>query len=771
MNKSIYILTLAALFCMSNAYSQQNTGTRSDPTIESRIENTLSRMTLDEKVGQMLQLTIDVLGKGAGDNFMLDRDKLHKAITTYKIGSVLNAPGPVALSPTRWREVIGEIQELSLKATGIPCIYGLDQNHGGTYTLGGTLFPQNINMGASFNPRLSEEAGRITAYETRASDCPWTFSPTVDLSRDPRWPRVWENYGEDALVNAVMGSATVQGFQGSDPNHIDAYHIAACMKHYLGYGSPRTGKDRTPAYIPEYELREKCFAPYKAMVEAGALSIMINSGSVNGIPVHSSHKFITEWLKEGLKWDGMVVTDWADINNLFQREHVARDKKDAIRIAINAGVDMSMDPYDTNFCTLLKELVQEGRISMTRIDDAVRRILRLKFRLGLFDRPDTGDDKRYRNFGSAQFAATALKAAVESEILLKNEDGVLPLRKGMRILVTGPNANQMRCLNGGWSYTWQGHLTDRYASQYNTIYEAIAKEFGQENVTLCQGVTYVAEGKYFEENDPDIESAVKAAANVDVIIACIGENSYTETPGNLDDLSLSANQKNLVKALSKTGKPIVLILNEGRPRLIGDIVPLAKAVVNILLPGNYGGDALAKLLAGEENFSARLPYTYPKHQSALFNYDYRVSEEQGTMDGAYDYDAKVDVQWPFGYGQSYTTFAYSNLRVTKTQFSADDVLKVYVDVTNTGSCKGSEAVLLYSRDMVASIVPENHRLRAFDKVELKPGETTTVSFILPATNLAFVGPDGRWHLESGDFSLTVGNQIIKITCTKDHVWE
>jgi beta-glucosidase len=507
------------------------------------------------------------------------------------------------------------------------------------------------------------------------------------------------------------------------------------------------------------------------MVEAGALSIMVNSGSVNGQPIHASHKFITEWLKEGLNWDGMVITDWADINNLFQREHVAVDKKDAICMAINAGIDMSMDPYDLNFCTQLKELVEEGRVSQDRIDDAVRRVLRLKFRLGLFDQPNTGDDKDYADFGSEKFAAVALQAAEESEVLLKNLNNLLPLAVGKRLLVTGPNANQMRCLNGGWSYTWQGHLADRFAGQYNTIYEALCNRFGEGKVVLEQGVKYVAEGGYQEEETPEIEKAVRAAQGVDVIIACVGENSYAETPGNLSDLALSENQRNLVKALAKTGKPIVLVLNEGRPRLVNDIEPLAQAVINILLPGNYGADALARLLAGDVNFSARMPYTYPRYQAELTTYDYRVSEETDRMEGAYDYDAVVSVQWPFGYGLSYTTFEYSNFRCNKETFSASDSLTFTVDVKNTGSCAGREAVLLFSRDLVASLVPENRRLRAFCKTALlPPGGSETVTMTIPARDLAFVDADGHWLLESGDFRMQTGKQTLEIRCDETKKW-
>ena len=725
------------------------------------MEELLSKMDLDAKIGQMTELAIDVLGETINGEFQLDEAKLHKAIAEYKVGSFLNAPGPVAQSPEKWNEIIGRIQELSMAEIGIPCIYGLDQNHGTTYTLGGTLFPQNINMGAAFNPDLTYEAARVTAYETRASNCPWTYSPTVDMARDPRWPRVWENYGEDCLVNAIMGSTAVRGFQGDDPNHIPD-RIATSVKHYMGYSMPRTGKDRTPAYISVSELREKCFAPFKACVEAGALTIMVNSGSINGKPVHADRELLTQWLKEDLGWDGMLITDWADINNLYTREHVAANKKEAIEMAINAGIDMAMEPYDLNYCTLLKELVQEKKVPMSRIDDAVRRVLRLKFRLGLFDHPNTLL-KDYPLFGSKEHALIALHAAEESEVLLKNKDNILPLPQGKKLLVTGPNANSMRCLNGGWSYSWQGHLTDRFADKYNTIYEAICNKFGADHVRLEQGVTYKPEGAYMEENEPEIEKAVAAARNVDIIIACIGENSYCETPGNLSELAISANQSKLVKALAATGKPIILILNEGRPRIINELEPLADAVIDILLPGNYGGDALANILAGDVNPSAKMPYTYPRHEAALTTYDYRVSEEMDKMEGAYDYNAVVSVQWPFGYGLSYTTFEYSNFQTDKSSFTAGDDLHFSIDVTNTGKYAGKEVVMLFSSDLVASLTPENRRLRAFKKVELQPGETQTVTLSVKGSDLAFVNSDGQWVLEQGDFRMQCGNQVVTIT--------
>ena len=745
-----------------------------DEALEARVEKTLAKMTLDEKIGQMLELNLDVMGnmkvENAKPTWQLNEVMLDTLISKWKVGSILNAPGTRASSVEQWQKWITLIQEKSMKYIGIPDIYGLDHNHGVTYTQGGTLFPQPINLGASFNTDLAFKGAEITAYESRAANCPWVYNPVVDLSRDPRWPRVYESFGEDAILNSKMVVAEIRGYQGKDNNHIDQYHVGTSTKHYFAYGAPWTGKDRTPAYLAPQMIREKYFEPFKAAALAGTLTMMVNSASVNGVPVHASYEYLTKWLKEDLQWDGFLVTDWADINNLFSREKVAKDKKDAIRIAINAGIDMSMDPYSVDFCILLKELVLEGKVKMERIDDAVRRILRAKYRLGLFDQPNTGG-KGYEKFGSEEFAQVSLKAAEESEVLLKNEGGILPLAKGKKILLTGPNANQMRCLNGGWSYTWQGSKAEDLAEKYNTIYEALCNKYGKENIILEQGVTYDEDKAYYDENEPQIEKAVAAAAQVDVIIAAIGENSYTETPGNLTDLWLSENQRNLVKALAKTGKPIILVLNEGRPRLIADIEPLAQAVVDILIPGNYGGDALANLLAGDANFSAKMPYTYPREINSLNTYDYKVSEEVGTMAGAYNYDAKVSLQWPFGYGMSYTTYEYSNLQVDKAQFTADDVLKVTVNVKNTGAKAGKEAVLLYSSDLVASIVPDNKRLRDFTKIELKPGEVKTVTFELPAKNLAFVGADGKWTLEEGDFELKIGNQVVKTACTQTKTWE
>lgn len=824
MNKKVFLSLVLATSMFTATAQQVAPAIPRDEKIEQQVEAWLQKMTLEEKIGQMCELTIDVLqqrtnpfeglnmenlkvadlqkilkkysiekefdlsggipdkdvmmkiymriqGIESQKGFQLSEAMLDSVIGKYKVGSILNVPNGKAQTVQKWQEIIKRIQEKSMEEIGIPCIYGVDQIHGTTYTLGGTFFPQGVNMGATFNRELTRRGAEISAYETKAGSIPWTYAPVTDLGRDPRWPRMWENYGEDCYLNAEMGREAVLGFQENDPNHIGDNSVAACMKHYMGYGVPVSGKDRTPSSITEQDMREKHFAPYLEMVKNGALSVMVNSAMNNGLPFHANYELLTEWLKEDLNWDGMIVTDWADINNLYSRDHIAKDKKEAIKLAINAGIDMSMDPYDWKFCTLLKELVEEGEVPMSRIDDAVRRVLRLKYRLNLFEKPYY-DLKDFPLFGSAEHAADALKAAEESLVLLKNTDGILPLEKGKKILVTGPNANSMRSLNGGWSYTWQGSNAEDCSEPYNTILEAFTNKFGAENIVYEAGVTYNEKGNWWEENAPEIEKAIAAAAQVDYIVACIGENSYCETPGNLTDLTLSENQRNLVKALAKTGKPVILVLNEGRPRIIADIEPLSKAVVNVMLPGNYGGDALANLVAGDANFSGKMPYTYPKEINSLITYDYKPCEHIGKqMEGAYNYDAVVNVQWAFGYGLSYTTFAYSNLKVDKTSFTADDVLTFTVDVKNTGNLAGKESVLLFSSDLVASLTPDNRRLRAFDKVELQPGETKTVTLKVKGSDLAFVGYDGRWILEAGDFRMQVGNQVVEVACAQTKKWD
>ena len=761
----LLIFALTAYAAVSCGTTETKPAIPRDNEIEAKVERVLKGMTLEEKVGQMTQITSTAIARGidilpVGDSML----------RVHKVGSVLNTPDGIAQTPEDYDKFVAEINRISIETTGVPTLYGLDHIHGVSYVLGGTLFPQEINIAASFNRKHAYNMGKVTAYESRAANVPWTFSPTMDLGRNPEWPRMWESFGEDTYLNAEMAVAEVKGMQGEDPNHVGPYNIAACAKHFMGYGVPVTGQDRTPSSIAASELREKHFEPFKEAMQAGALSIMVNSGSNNGVPFHCNTELLTKWVKEELNWDGMIVTDWADINNLYTRERVASSRKEAVKLAINAGIDMAMVPYDCQFALDLIELVKEGEVPMERVDDAARRVLRLKFRLGLFDQPDTRLED-YPEFGGEAHAKLSYEAAVESQVLLKN-NGILPLKKDLKILVTGPNANSMRTLNGGWSYTWQGdgasipHFTDRF----NTIYEALVKKF--DNVSYVPGVEYHLNGTDWQFDEAtSIREAVAAARKSEVIIACVGENTYCETPGNDVDMNLSANQKKLVKALAETGRPIILVLNEGRPRIINDVEPYATAVVDILLPGNYGGDALAALLSGEENFSGKLPFTYPKYTNKFAVYDYKPAENQGTMSGVYNYNAVMDVQWPFGHGLSYTRFAYSNMTVSQAEFTSDDVLKVTVDVTNVGEVAGKESVLLFSSDVYASSTPDVRRLRAFDKVELEPGETKTVVFEVTAKDLAFVNYYGKWTLEEGDFILSAGDLSQTVRCVETVLWD
>lgn len=740
-----------------------------DSKIERRVEEILKGMTLEEKVGQMAEVGIDMFGNsvtGVADDkpFILNEEVLEAVAKQYKFGSVLNAPGK-ALSAEEWNRLIEKINEVSLRHTGLPVLYGIDAIHGATYTWASPLFPQEVNAAASFNRAMVRKMAEMTAYEVRASNIPWTYSPTLDLGRKSSWPRQWESFSEDAYLSAELAREMVLGYQGDDPNHIDRYHIASCPKHYMAYGMTNSGQDRTPAYVSIAELREKHFAPFKAAIEAGALSIMVNSASVNGIPTHADYELLTVWLKEGLNWDGMIVTDWADIANLYTREKIAVDYKDAIRLSINAGVDMSMIPYDINFCPLLIELVNEGKVPMERVDDAVRRIVRMKIRLGLLDTPNTYL-KDYPKFQGDEIRQACYDAAAESITLLKNSHNILPLSSETRILVTGPNADRMRPLCGGWSYSWQGDIVDKVLPDGTTFVDAI-RAIGGDNVSYVAGVEYASQGHFSEECNIDIEAAVEAAKGVDVVVLCIGENSYCETPGNISEMALSENQQQLAKALIATGKPVVVVLNEGRGRIISSFVDDTAAVVHTYLPGTEGARALADILYGNVNPSGKLPYTYQRYSNAMTTYDHKVSESVGTMEGAYDYNAVVSVQWAFGYGLSYTEFEYSNLRVLNgKEFKAGDRIRVAVDVKNVGERSGKESVLLFINDDVASVVPDARRLRDFEKVEIAAGESTTVEFEVRAEELAMAANDGKWHLEEGTFTIQCGNLVESITCTE-----
>ena len=736
-----------------------------DAQVEKEVENVLSSMSLEDKAGQLVQITVSEIctdGK-------LDTAKVRAMVRRYRVGSFLNVFDDVSQTRELTAKYVSDIQNICVEELGIPTVFGLDMIHGATYLTDGTFFPQEINLAATFERSFASEMGRIMAYETRAAMVPWIFSPVMDLGRDPRWPRHWESWGEDPYLQSEMSEAETVAAQGEDPNHIDLDHVAVSIKHYLGYGAPVTGQDRTPAVIAPGDLKEKYFKPFKACLKAGALTLMANSASINGVPVHSSHEYLTEWAKEQLGWDGMIVTDWADINNLFTREHIAADRKEALEIGINAGIDMIMDPYDPTVCDDIVELVKEGRISRARLDDAVRRVLRLKVRLGLFENPVWSVDG-YDEFASEAFREKAYQAAVESIVLLKNEGGILPLEQGKRILVTGPNANSMRTLNGGWSYSWQGHRADEFAGDYNTIYEALRDRFGSDMVEYVPGVVYSGYN-WQSEAVLDLRAVSKAVSRADVVVVCVGENSYCETPGNINDLNLSGNQKSLVKMVAAYDRPVIMVLNEGRPRIINDIEPNVDAVIDVMLPGNFGGDALAALVSGDENFSGKLPFTYSKYVNALHTYDYKVSENVQTMEGMYNYDAVMDVQWPFGHGLSYTEFEYSDLKaVSGSSFVSGDVLAFEVTVKNTGDRKGKESVLLYSSDLVASVVPDVKRLRQFTKIELEPGESRTVRLEFPADELAFVGRDGKWRLEAGQFRISCGGQSLVVECGQTKIW-
>ena len=773
LNAMIIPMSLAMLACGTKNTADPAIPVDSD--VEAQVEKALGKLSLDEKIGQMCELTIDVITDTQKPEFTLNEEALRKVFEQYHVGSILNVPKGVAQRPEVWSALIRRLNQISMETCSeVPQIYGVDQIHGASYTWGATLFPQEVGQAASFNRNIPRRVSEIAAYESRACLIPWVYSPVMDLGRQPLWSRMWESYGEDVYLSCEMARQAVLGYQGDDPNHIPADRVAACIKHYMAYGVPVSGKDRTPSSVTDRDMREKYFQPFRAAIQAGALSLMVNSSVNNGVPFHANAKYLTEWLKEGLNWDGMIVTDWADINNICTRDRVAATKKDAICMAINAGIDMSMVPYEVEFCDLLRELVDEGRVSKARIDDAVRRILRLKVRLGMLDK-QTWDKTpeqlatEFPDFAGEGFAREAEQMAEECMVLLKNDSvqgkAVLPLAEGTRLLVCGPNADNLRGMNGGWTYTWQGDRTNELAPQmgdYPTFQQALKERFGEAAVRFVEGVRWDAKDFNLDERAADWGQLAAAARAADVVVACVGENSYCETPGNINDLNLSDNQKEMLRTLAAAGKPIVLVLAEGRPRIIRDVEPLCQAVVHTFLPSNYGGTALARLLAGDVDFTGRMPFTYPKYTGALVTYDYKPCENMGQMDGNYNYDAVMDVQWPFGHGLHYTTVEYSNMKVDKTTFSADDTLTVTIDVRNTGDRLTKESVLLYSSDLVASLTPDNRRLRAFEKVELKPGESKTVTLKLAARDLSFVNLDGEWGLEPGEFVLFIQKQNVKV---------
>jgi len=757
-NAALKYVTFIFLFALlvSDVFAQQN-------KVEAKINALVKQMTLEEKVGQMAQVSVESLGKLEGGNFVFDEAKLKDAVQNYKIGSILNSPGE-PLTAAQWNAVVEQIQNAAKQTKmKIPVLYGLDDNHGCNYVLDATLFPQQIGQSATWNRQLIFNAGVITAYESRAASVPWTFSPVLDLGTNPQWPRIWEDYGEDPYLDATLGVEFIKGVQnplGSKDK------LAVSIKHYMDYSDPKSGHDRTDSWIPEYYLREYHLPAFAAAVKAGARTVMVNSALINGIPTHINKHLLTDVMKGELGFTGFIVTDWQDIENVYRRDHITNSIKEATKLAINAGIDMSMIPYNyKEFCTDLIALVKEGKVPMSRIDDAVTRILRVKEELNLFTTPMTYL-KDYPKFASREFQKASYNTAAESITLLKNENNILPISKTAKILVTGPNANSMRCLNGGWSYTWQGEKTDTYAKEYNTILEAVTNKFGKDNVKYVQGVSYnEAWGKFNEDSLLDVDAAVKAAADVDYILLCIGENSYTETPGNINDMNLSPNQITLANAVIKTGKPVILILNEGRPRVINDIVPGVKSILDVYLPGNFGADALTDILTGDVNPSGKLPITYPRYPNSLVGYIHKPSEGEGNPQGG-----EFGPQFHFGFGLSYTTFAYSDLKINKNTFGPDENATINVTVKNTGSKEGKEVVQLYVSDLVASITPDVKRLRGFEKVDLKSGESKTITFTLPLKDLAFVNNDNKKILEAGDFKIQIENLTSTFTVNKTKIF-
>lgn len=705
--------------------------------VEARVDALLKQMTVEEKVGQMTQVAVDVVtASGVGRTHKLDAAKLQNALHKYKVGSILNVNGE-AYTVEHWHEVINAIQDSAAKTRlKIPVIYGIDSVHGANYTHDAVLFPQSYGLAATFNPSLAERAGVISAYQTRASGIPWNFFPLQDIGRNPVWPRMWESFGEDPLLASRMGAAYVKGMQG--PDIAAAEKVVACVKHYGGYSLPMNGKDRTPAWISERMLRQIVLPPYEAVVRAGALTAMANSSEINGIPGHANYHMLTEILKNEWGFKGFTCSDWEDIKRLHTRDRVAATPKEAVRMAVMAGIDMSMVPTDFSFYELLLENVKDGSVPVSRIDDAVRRILRVKFMLGLFERPKP-DPKMIAQFHKPEFDETNLEAAREVITLLKNDAGTLPLKKGTRILVTGPTANMRSVMNSGWTITWQGDREDLYPTRKPTLLQALQAVAGKENVTFVDGNTF--------DKSPSLEAAVRAAGNADVVIAALGEKAYCETPGNIDDLTLDHSQLMLVNALAKTGKPVVTVLIEGRPRVLRTIVPQSKAIVMGYLPGLEGGRAIAEVIFGITNPSGKLPFTYPRSPNGFTTYDHKPLEN--THDNPFWYE------FEFGHGLSYTTYEYSNLRLSQATLARGGRLEVFVDVKNTGRREGKESVLLFVSDLYRSVSPPNKELKDFAKVGLKPGESKTVSFILAADDLKFVGLDDKWTVEPGEFKVKV----------------
>lgn len=726
-----------------------------------KIEALLKQMTLEEKVGQMTQLAIGMISNGRDQEIQIDPAKLDKAIVRYGVGSILNV-SEQALTVDRWHEIISQIQDSATKKTrlGIPMIYGIDSIHGANYVQGSTLFPQEIGMAATWNPELMKRGSEISAMETRAAGIPWSFSPVLDIGRQPVWPRFYETFGEDPYLAKVMGVAFVRGMEGSDVGSQD--HVATSLKHYMGYSFSFNGRDRTPAWIPENYLREYFLPTFAAAVKAGARTVMVNSAEINGVPGHVNHHILTDILRDELGFKGFVVSDWEDIKKLVTVWHVAANEKEATRMAVMAGIDMSMVPLDYSFADNLIALAKEGAVPQSRIDEAVRRILRVKFELGLFDNPGPNAALKSK-IGLPASRQASLQAARESMTLLKNTSDLLPLAKNRKVLVTGPTADSLISLNNGWTYVWQGSEEGLYPKDRPTIRRAIEAKAGAANVTYVPG-TQITRGAGPSNGTPtnveaevDIAAAVRAAGAADVVVLCLGEGSYTETPGNIPDLTLGGPQLKLAEAIEATGKPVVLVLVEGRPRIVNRIVDKAGAVLMAYNPGNEGGQAVADVLFGDFNPSGKLPFTYPRTPNGLMTYDHKAFETEG-----FD-NAGFTPQFEFGSGLSYTTFAYSDLRLDKKTIANNGDLSVSITVKNSGQRAGKEVIQLYLSDLVASLSPPGKRLRRFAKIYLEPGQSRTLTFKLGPDDLSFIDANNKPVIEPGEFEVTIAGLKDRFT--------
>ena|SRR6201991_303691 len=748
----------------SDEFFRRNNQIKPLPDHSQKIEALLKRMTIEEKVGQMTQLAIGMIASGSDQSIKVDPAKLEKAIVKYGVGSILNVSDQ-ALTLDHWHQVIGQIQEAATKKTrlGIPVIYGIDSIHGANYVQGATLFPQEIGMAATWNPELMKRAAEITAAETRAAGIPWSFSPVLDLGRNPLWPRFWETFGEDPYLATVMGVAFTRGLEGTDV--ASQTQVASSLKHYMGYSFPLTGRDRTPAWIPENYLREYFLPTFAAAIKGNARTIMINSGEINGVPGHINRHILTGILRDELGFNGFVVSDWEDIKKLVNIWRIAATEKEATRLAVMAGIDMSMVPNDYSFADHLLELVKEGAVPQSRIDEAVRRILRVKYELGLFENPGPKASLK-SNFARPESRQVALEAARESITLLKNANNLLPLAKNKKVLVTGPTADSLISLNNGWTYVWQGSEESLYPKDRHTVRQAIEAKVGAGNVTYVPGTKIFRQPGSTSNNNPtsleeevDIPAAVRAAQSADVVVLALGEGSYCETPGNITDLTIGEPQLKLADAIIATGKPVVLVLVEGRPRIINRIVDRIPAIVMAYNPSNEGGTAIADVLFGDVNPSGKLPFTYPRTPNGLINYDHKPFETENTAFG----NMAFNPQFSFGEGLSYTTFAYKDLRIDKPTITDKNELTVSVTVTNTGQRVGKEAVLVYVSDLVASLSPPNRRLRRFAKVNLEPNQSRTLTFKLRRDDLSFIGADNKPVAEPGQFEVRVGDLTQRFT--------